>query len=422
MRTAIKCMLTYGACCYILSTSSRIEEVNSRYIVQIHESLDDIEKDKEKIRLFASTIMTTKAGKRLECFLPKIGEIDAKESHYIREQSRLAYGNNAFHRIKPECLMYSMSNDERLFEVCPGLQIRETSLGALSKEDVLSIESNGDFRSLSQDTHTKKHYFFEAGLALTDDYNEEVGTRALYLTKDETIYTQYFASTAQKDKLAETAFKVQYICQTEFDKGDKVVAAHTSKSDNSISFLVASQIFCDRRYTSNYGDSYSLTSAKMADLAKSGCVKRMEGWWTYELCLNANIRQYHAEDDKTTAEFVLGKFDHLENENMVKTGQTLVHEHIDTTDHAMMPALLQIYNGGTPCQGELDETVQRESKVYIFCDEKTVDTFQILNIGETQTCQYSIQISTAAVCDHPHFISSSANTENQSEIIHCVPK
>nr|CCA17492.1 conserved hypothetical protein [Albugo laibachii Nc14] len=423
MRAFITCVLTFRSCCSLLSLASReLEERKSNNVVQVHESLDDIEDDKEKIRLSASTIMTTKAGQRLECFLPDTVEPDAKDSHHVKEKVRLAYGNNAFHHIKPGCLLYSEKNVRSLHEVCPGLVIRKISSKDLSDEDLLSIESNGDLSSLNQREHAKKHYFISADLALADDYNGEKRVESLDFDTQETVFTQYFVSSVQKDKFSEPTYKVQYICQTGSHSGDEIVAVHTSKSDSSMSFLLASRVFCDRRYTSNYGDLYPVASAIMADLSKHACVKRIDGWWSYEICLNVNIRQYHEQDGQITANFVLGNFDHSENENLLKTGKAMVFEHIDSTEHVMKPALVQIYNDGTTCEGESDDAKLRESKVYIFCERKNVDTIQILSIGETQTCQYSIKISTAAVCNHPHFIPSTAATENQSKIVHCVPE
>ncbi len=39
------------------------------------------------------------------------------------------------------------------------------------------------------------------------------------------------------------------------------------------------------------------------------CLYHREGWWTFEVCPRQHVRQFHAERDARTAEYVLGRFD-----------------------------------------------------------------------------------------------------------------
>ena len=38
------------------------------------------------------------------------------------------------------------------------------------------------------------------------------------------------------------------------------------------------------------------------------CFYRLEDWWTYELCYQKHVRQFHREKDVLTAEYLLGVF------------------------------------------------------------------------------------------------------------------
>jgi hypothetical protein len=43
--------------------------------------------------------------------------------------------------------------------------------------------------------------------------------------------------------------------------------------------------------------------------AEEWCAYRVEDWWTYEVCYKQHVRQYHKEQGKVVAEYVLGSYD-----------------------------------------------------------------------------------------------------------------
>lgn len=42
--------------------------------------------------------------------------------------------------------------------------------------------------------------------------------------------------------------------------------------------------------------------------AGARCFYRVEDWWTYELCYQKHVRQFHREKDVLTAEYMLGVY------------------------------------------------------------------------------------------------------------------
>lgn len=42
--------------------------------------------------------------------------------------------------------------------------------------------------------------------------------------------------------------------------------------------------------------------------AGARCFYRLEDWWTYELCHQQHVRQFHREKDVLTAEYLLGVY------------------------------------------------------------------------------------------------------------------
>lgn len=42
--------------------------------------------------------------------------------------------------------------------------------------------------------------------------------------------------------------------------------------------------------------------------AGARCFYRLEDWWTYELCYQKHVRQFHREKDVLTAEYLLGVY------------------------------------------------------------------------------------------------------------------
>jgi hypothetical protein len=180
------------------------------------------------------------------------------------------------------------------------------------------------------------------------------------------------------------------------------------------------------------------------------CIKRNEGWWTYEFCIGRQIRQYHRESDGSiTSEFLLGMYDTEKNNPSSSSASSeqqqqeyhqrqLVYEHIDATQETPRPAFLEYYAQGTPCN-EFEVPRPRTTKVYYYCSTTTgggtstgsssssstsssSSHHHILSVKETQTCTYTLKIASPVLCEHPHFINEEEKSEDHAEMIHCIPQ
>lgn len=169
---------------------------------------------------------------------------------------------------------------------------------------------------------------------------------------------------------------------------------------------------------------------------KNSCLKRNEGWWTYNFCYQSSIYQFHESVDldldkgvmKTTVEakHILGKFDpiiaegfpndeevnhivfpegHMRDEQNNPAKQTESFEGLDNA------YFVQEYTNGDVCEGEdvidsaikggaLNEgIVERSTTVRYFCGTKR----ELLKIYEDHTCHYVIDISVPELCSHIYF-------------------
>mmetsp|Transcript_14229 Transcript_14229/g.40269 ORF Transcript_14229/g.40269 Transcript_14229/m.40269 type:complete len:386 (-) Transcript_14229:195-1352(-) len=150
------------------------------------------------------------------------------------------------------------------------------------------------------------------------------------------------------------------------------------------------------------------------------CVRRTEDWWTYELCFERHIRQFHKEKDGRLTEFSLGEFGTLDNARIEKSGELLSRD--PTT---LRPVMQQSYSGGTLC--DLKE-VHRASTVFYLCSAQAQhDSLQatpigIVSITESPSCNYIVKVHVPQLCDHPYFKEGgAAQVRSTITTIHCVP-
>jgi hypothetical protein len=129
------------------------------------------------------------------------------------------------------------------------------------------------------------------------------------------------------------------------------------------------------------------------------CLRKPEGWWTYEVCMGKHIRQYHAERQSDpdgeegayinveVSEFVLGKFDS------------------EVGTEAVPPSLLQQFGNGTPC----DLTNKpRRAKLEILCQPNGKYNSFIEEIQEVATCEYHVKVRTPLLCKNAAFIDAAS--------------
>ena len=163
------------------------------------------------------------------------------------------------------------------------------------------------------------------------------------------------------------------------------------------------------------------------------------GWWTYELCLGRALRQFHAEGPQRLQDTVLGVYDWVHGERLVRKGEDVGVGGSEggAATAQVFPvkatsALTQLYAGGSPC--DIRRGMPRSALVRFECsggvaaarvsgDAATVGrrlaggggavvgaagagaanpaTFALLAVEESPTCLYTFTVSSSLVCEHP---------------------
>ncbi|KAF1329739.1 Protein os-9, partial [Globisporangium splendens] len=451
---------------------------DASYVVQIHASRDGAPLSALDPAITQTQVMTIESGQQFECFVPltpekkqaALAQQQQQQSEHADQRSTgddaeqgeaasfLAFGRTAAKKIRPKCIQYVDIAENWVYEVCPGVLVRKVSLRARAQDDGDDATASGSTSTgsaKSTETAKKKkskkpeagkreqslsHDVVELGefvgdaLATALKYSDFVGADTQERVKNyqKPLFTQHFrvGGASPQDNGDEGLLQVQFMCSaTTLDdtvagvRWRKTAAAETDRETSTRSvagFLVLSRFFCDPKYTdANEYKLFTVPSLLRPLVDSKTCIKRSEGWWTYEFCFGRGIRQYHRDSEgRITAEFSLGTFDAVKNAELAEGG-ALVTERIDATHDVSRPAYLELYDQGTHCK-EFDRFTPRKAKVYYYCNEGGSNHF-ILSVKETQTCVYAIKISSPVLCDHPHFANAEQSIEDKAEIVHCVP-
>ena len=161
------------------------------------------------------------------------------------------------------------------------------------------------------------------------------------------------------------------------------------------------------------------------------CFRKTEGWWTYEVCMNEKVRQYHTERrpdplhkgqhiNLEVNSYILGKYDTSTTNDPPKSAnqppkpgrrkdqdKKKVQPHpagynMDISN-ARPLALKQTFQWGTPCDltHKPRETVLEWSCNSLSGSKKTMT--YLAEVQEIATCQYLIQMKTPLLCPHEAF-------------------
>ncbi|TYZ58465.1 hypothetical protein PybrP1_007983 [[Pythium] brassicae (nom. inval.)] len=397
---------------------------------------------------------------------PLHGDDSAHSEEQAAAAAFLAFGRTAAQKIRPKCVQFVDMADNWVYEVCPGVLVRRVSLrlepsaagrhqkseqaeaeaeeGETEKltnaEDGATLAASTTAATARDDSAVRSYEVVELGQFVGDSrapplaYSDFVGatTQERVRRHEAPLFTQTYraagASSGDDEKAEAATLQVQFLCSA--SAVDDTVAGVQWRPTASpagaepravAGFLVLSRVFCDPQHAdADEFRRFTVPSLLQPLVDARTCVKRSEGWWTYEFCFGRGIRQYHRDSEgKVTAEFSLGTFDAAKNEALGAAGGTLVMEHIDATHDVARPAFVELYDHGTHCK-EFEHYTPRRAKVYYYCSPGGA-SHHILAVKETQTCAYAIKVSSPALCDHPHFLSDEQKSDAKAEVVHCVP-
>ncbi|EGZ27115.1 hypothetical protein PHYSODRAFT_472057 [Phytophthora sojae] len=386
---------------------------DASYVVQLHASRDGYTPPESGANV-RSQLMTTESGQQFECFLPSLTadatddlETAAADSLTAEEEEEkeqkaafLAFGRAAAQKVRPKCVQYVDKDTDWVYEVCSGLLIRRVVAGH-------EVEELGAFVS---DASRPALNYDEFAMPETQDRVKN---------HRKPLFTQTFGKDDQQ-------IQVQFICSA--TARDDAVSAVQWRGDSPnggprevAAFLVGSRVFCDPQHSdADDNDLFTVRSLLQPLEDAHTCVTRNEGWWTYEFCFGRSLRQYHRDGDgRITADFSLGTFDTTANRELERSGSALVSEHIDATHDVSRPAYLELYDHGTFCK-EFESHAPRKAKVFYYCSQGGT-SHHILTVKETQTCSYTVKVSSPVLCDHPHFLNDEQKSDQQAEVLHCIP-
>ncbi|KAI6207872.1 hypothetical protein M3Y96_00055000 [Aphelenchoides besseyi] len=153
------------------------------------------------------------------------------------------------------------------------------------------------------------------------------------------------------------------------------------------------------------------------------CSLRIDSYWSYEICHQRAIRQFHeAKDTKTKIEYVLGKYREDANAKLVADYDQLNPPRKDI-EGKLQPYYPVVYTYGSHC--DLSGTYRKATVLYV-CAQDSIRS--VLSIDEIKTCEYEIVIAIKELCSHPSFKTNKA-PENEIQcfstdpnIVNPIPK
>ncbi|DBA74954.1 TPA: hypothetical protein ACH3X1_010300 [Trebouxia sp. C0004] len=142
----------------------------------------------------------------------------------------------------------------------------------------------------------------------------------------------------------------------------------------------------------NKGDTQQqeLTSEQVLSTLSARCFYRLEDWWTYELCYEKHVRQFHREKEVLSSEYSLGVYEGEPAETDIMQGS------VSEANNGKY--VKQLYTQGDAC----DLTGQtRQTEVRYSCGKGGQEA--ILSIKEPSTCHYVLNMAVPGLCQMPTF-------------------
>ncbi|OQR99061.1 hypothetical protein ACHHYP_07348 [Achlya hypogyna] len=380
---------------------------DASYVVRLHSSTADALRMVNERNVFDDSVvtelagepmpMTSSNGKRYICYVPVVTEDnDVEESN--APQTRVEIGREITGKLQRKCVNYVDEPSRTFYEICP------------SKVAIYRMDMDENRKFLPATRSTLADFEVDADLKPLVDYKilrYNAKSPEPQMTPDTLLYTQHFGED----------IAVQFACADVV--GLTIVGLHLPSLESSaIAFLLASRSFCLDKYAVSALD-LSVAHFLKPLTSTNTCIKRTEGWWTYEVCFGDKISQYHREQTgEITAEFSLGRWSSAANDALQSNHQAMLTEFMDGTHDKEQPAYEEVYDSGTPCDA-VDRT--RSTRLLMFCPLLKSQPAYIISVQETSTCTYTIKVATPSVCGHPHFAKEDMRRAELSQTIHCVP-
>ena len=133
----------------------------------------------------------------------------------------------------------------------------------------------------------------------------------------------------------------------------------------------------------------SSVQAALSAAMQKICALRLDGWFSYDVCWEKHVRQYHLEGTSTKDEFFLGKGPDYKLE---KGAPAELFYRIHTEQG---PYVAAQFPNGTVC----DLTGRdRATELRLFCQPEGADEAVKIEISEPETCKYIVSLFHPRAC------------------------
>lgn len=407
-RIAITTMLAMASGTMALVSEDTFGEM--KYVVELHGSFQDFLRSQDRVedsesadvlkkhfKSFGETMpMRSMAGDTYLCAIPDyplMGPLPEKDEGNVPECANETCANDEDDanesrsrvnqlREKLEPLSsgpcFSMNMGYWTYELCP-------------MRKVTQYHREGRKRTMSFDLGTYANKF-DAELLTESETSTEKALEGL----DPPIFQQRYVT---DDKSPRTSI-VQYACDRSEKKAVDRLVAVVEEPTHTYTFHFATKKVCNLEHA-----AYLLLQP-----LRRQCLRKVESWWTYEVCAGRSVRQYHKEDGKPKIVHILGRYDQTENAVARRRARPRRDKKIQTLD--------EIYTGGSTC----DLTSKpRTSKVLYRCS--TSEDYSVIeSIAESKPCEYVVTVATPLLCQHPAFTDQGLSASANAATIHCVPE
>lgn len=419
---------TWSASC-LSSHDSRSDGILSpdpSYVVTVHSSLAEFEASHPGIAKESRTgvVMSTKTGTQYYCYLPSEEVLkrpkSTAESAAVYEESReqrlqkQQYLLQAAEALAPKASTLNschiLNAGYWTFEVCPSQHVR-----------MFHISDNSEDPQYSLGLYDRMQDSFAALLPSHQQRIQQAEGYDDVTEIPEIAYTQVFRLGSDGRRS-----DVQYVCSQgahrilNVDPENKEVES----TANAFHFLLITPSICpveQRLARKTPASSNVLLVKKLLEplYLSDSCLRKTEGWWTYEVCLGRYIRQYHKEADGTSSgEYVLGEFDDEANEKLEASEEAITSElWIMNGQEISHRVFIEKYSAGSVCP---ETGAPRTATLVFFCSSGHHN--YIVGVKEDRTCGYQVQIATPLICAHPLFRGGKSGVNvNEALTVHCVP-
>ncbi|KAG4306443.1 hypothetical protein PORY_000431 [Pneumocystis oryctolagi] len=142
---------------------------------------------------------------------------------------------------------------------------------------------------------------------------------------------------------------------------------------------------------------------KLISSLENSCIYYLEGWWTYVLCYNKYVKQFHPLDwdgsqkslrileNQSENYYLMGRFN-----TSIKKGTSIFSSKIEHNGDSYY--ISQRVGGGTYCN-LIQEN--RHIEIQYICEPDTYD--KIVFVAEISTCSYKMIVHTSKLCKEPFF-------------------